>query len=71
MKRIGRRMQDVVAVVSRNPGCPKLLPARAVAPNGSLYYGYQTVDRAIKAGLVKAESGKGGAYALCATEWLR
>ena len=61
--RIGPRMSRVVDVVRSNPGCAKIVPARAVAPNGSLMYGYQSVNRAIRAGLIRSER-KGNRYAL-------
>lgn len=54
MNRIGPRMMDVLEIVARYPGCPKIVPARACGPNGSLNFGYRTVDRAISAGLVTA-----------------
>ena len=44
----------VVYYVSKNPDCAKIDPARYVAPNGSLKYGYQTVNRAIKNGKIHA-----------------
>jgi hypothetical protein len=53
--RIGKCMQDVESYVYSHPGCPKLHPAEAVGPNGSRKYGYETVNRAIRAGLVRAE----------------
>jgi hypothetical protein len=60
MNRIGPRMMDVLDIVARYPGCPKIVPARAVGPNGSLNFGYRTVDRVISAGLVKATAiGRG------------
>ena len=54
MNRIGPRMMDVLEVVARHPGCPKIVPARLAGPNGSLNFGYRTVDRCISAGLVDA-----------------
>lgn len=63
-KRIGPRMAAVARTVARHPGCPKLLPARTVGPNGSLRYGYASVDRATHAGLVRAERRSSGTYAL-------
>jgi|OM-RGC.v1.032392763 hypothetical protein len=48
------RMADAVQYVFFNEGCPKLHVAEHVGPNGSRRFGYQTVDRAIKAGLINA-----------------
>jgi len=62
--RIGPCMEAVAAYVRENPGCPKIGPARHVAPKGSLMYGYRSVDRAIRAGLVVAKRGKNGTYSL-------
>lgn len=65
MKQIGPRMQQVADYVRNHPGCPKLWPARAVAPYGrGLAYGYASVNRAIKAGLIKAEVLPNGRYRL-------
>ena len=64
MSRIGPRMHDVATYVAAHPGCPKLHAAEYVGPNGSRRYGYATVDRAIRAGLIEARQGKGNAYAL-------
>lgn len=55
--RIGRRMSDVVAFVSANPGCSMLAAAEAVGPHGSRRYGYASVHRAIDAGLVVRSAG--------------
>lgn len=54
---IGSKMHSVVSFVACNPGLPMLRSARYVGPNGSLKYGYRTVHRAIKAGLVYAVRG--------------
>lgn len=54
----------VVEYVATHPGCPKIGPARAVAPNGSLKYGYRTVDRAIVAGRINAYRTAQGVYRL-------
>lgn len=64
---VGPRMAEVLSYVQRHPGCPKLHPARVVAPNGSLMYGYRTVNRAIAAGLVRSE-WVGARYALYPAE---
>ena len=53
-KRIGPKMLEVQAYVAAHPGCCKLPAAKAVGPKGSLQFGYRTVNRAIKAGLITA-----------------
>lgn len=67
-RRIGPRMQEALDFVRRNPGCAILPVAEAVGPYGSRAYGYRTVHRAIDAGLIRAEAGKGNAYALYPTD---
>lgn len=55
---IGHKMKAVAEYVAANPGCTKLEAGRAVwtgHPNAGMSYLYGPVDRAIKAGLVKAE----------------
>ncbi len=52
MNRIGPSMLAVTEYVAANPGCPKIGPAREVGPNGSLKFGYASVDRAMRAGLI-------------------
>lgn len=65
MSRMGPRMRDVVWWVSRMPGCYMVVVASKVGPNGSLKYGYRTVHRAIRAGLVRKVPGKrDGTWAL-------
>lgn len=54
-KRIGPRMRQAVNVLTLMEGASKADLARVVGPRGSLFYGYQTVNRAIKAGLIRAE----------------
>jgi hypothetical protein len=51
-KRIGSKMAMVRWMVSNGPRA-RIDVAEAVGPNGSLMYGYATVKRAIKAGIVK------------------
>lgn len=66
--RIGPQMARAVAIVAANPGCTKMYVAECISPcpvpcqNWAL--GYEPVNRAIRAGLIRAESGKGNAYAL-------
>ncbi len=59
------RMIQAAAYVRANPGCAILPVAEHVGPHGSRQYGYQTVHRAIKAGLIRATI-KGGRYSLTA-----
>lgn len=54
MKRIGPKMIEVVEYVRVHPGCTKLAPATHVAPRGAVHYGYRTVNRALREGLVVA-----------------
>lgn len=61
--RIGNKMRAVASLVAQQPGHPKMFYAKRVGPYGSLMYGYAIVDRAIRAGLVKAEF-VGGKYKL-------
>jgi hypothetical protein len=65
--RVGAKMFTVLAVVDSNPGCPKIVPARAAGPNGSLQYGYRSVDRCIDAGLITATLAP-GRYKLAITD---
>lgn len=55
--RIGKQMAAVVAYVEQNPGRPMRCAAVFVGP--SQRYGYATVHRAIKAGVVRTEPGTG------------
>lgn len=55
MRRIGPRMQQAVYYVKHHPGCAILPVAKHVAPHGTgIAFGYRTVHRAIKAGLITA-----------------
>lgn len=65
-KRVGPRMQRAADYVALHPSCKKIDPARYVGPHKSLQYGYQTVNRAIRAGLVLAVRLDNGRYALTA-----
>ena len=58
-KRIGPRMLEAAAYVSRNPGCAILPVAEFVGPHRSRNYGYRTVHRAIAAGLIVATVVRG------------
>lgn len=46
-------MQQVAGVVARAGRVALIDVAREVGPHGSLCYGYRTVDRALRAGLVR------------------
>jgi hypothetical protein len=52
--RIGPKMWDAYNYVRSHPDCTKCQVSVAIGPNGSNYYGWRCVDRAIKAGLIKA-----------------
>lgn len=52
-------MQQAADMVRQMPGCSILPVARAIGPNGSTCYGYASVHRAIRAGLIKATRNKG------------
>lgn len=58
--RIGPRMLDAVRYVARNRGCAILPVADHVGPNGSRQFGYRTVHRAIRAGLITARKVSAG-----------
>jgi hypothetical protein len=61
--RIGRRMQAVASYVTANPGQYMIQAAGYVGPHGSLRYGYATVHRALRAGIVRAIAEHGGSRA--------
>jgi hypothetical protein len=68
MTRQGPKMIDAAEIVTRNPGVAKLAVARLVGPNGSTRYGYEIVDRAIKAGMIQARIA-GNRYQLFPADW--
>lgn len=51
-RRIGPRMARVAVLADRPGGVARIDAAGEVGPHGSLKYGWQSVDRAIQAGLV-------------------
>ena len=53
--RVGPRMSEVVDLVEGTPGISMRQVALRVGPHGSTQYGYRTVHRVIKAGLVRVE----------------
>lgn len=65
--RVGPKMYMVLEYVEDYPGCPKLHPAEYAGPHGSRKYGYNTVNRCIERGLVRAEGDDTG-YRLYLTE---
>lgn len=52
-------MFRVAEIVARCPGCYMIEPARRVGPNGSLRFGYATVHRAARAGLIEIRYSRG------------
>jgi hypothetical protein len=52
MNRIGPRMRQVAAYVAAHPGCVVFDAALAVAPHGAWHFGYRSVYRAVRAGIV-------------------
>lgn len=53
--RIGPRMRAVRSMVERLGAVAVIDAAREVGPHGSLCYGYATVGRAIRAGMVRLD----------------
>ena len=68
IKRLGPKMYAVKEYVRVHPGCTKLAAALHVAPSRygriGVGYGYRSVNRAIKAGLVIATQINVSRYAL-------
>ncbi len=66
--RIGPQMALAVSIVKNNPGCTKLFVAarvhHAAASGKNNAYGYDPVNRAIRAGLIVARRQKSGKYEL-------
>lgn len=71
-KRIGSKMSLAVSVVAANPGCSIKFVAERISPcpvaSRNWAYGYEPVNRAIRAGLILAGKGKGNAYSLTVAE---
>lgn len=55
--RKGARMAEAIEFVRTHPRCTKMAAAQHVGLNGSLRFGYATVDRAIRAGFIGAVLG--------------
>jgi hypothetical protein len=51
--RVGPKMEQAVEYVRRHPGTPMQPVSQHVGPHGSNAYGYRTVMRALKAGLIE------------------
>ena len=68
--RIGYQMQNAVDLVRDNPGCSKKFVAERISPcpvpSRNWALGYEPINRAIKAGLITYQAGKGNSYALYA-----
>lgn len=56
---MGHRIAQAVDFVARHPNCAGIAVARAVGPHGSTRYGYRTLHRAIRAGLIQARKVAG------------
>lgn len=52
--RVGRQMRRAIEYVQQHPGCTKLAVAEELSPHHPTY-GYEPVNRAIEAGLIRAE----------------
>lgn len=67
-KRIGYQMRRAADLVTQNPGCNKFFVAsrlhRACASGRNNKLGYDPINRAIEAGLIRATAGKGNSFAL-------
>lgn len=67
MRRIGPSMQAAVWHVQHNPGCTKMFVATRISPHPqpsrNWALGYDPINRAIRAGLLRAKRGARG-YAL-------
>jgi hypothetical protein len=67
MNRIGPAMKAATRYVAEHPGCPKLPAAESCGPNSSRKFGYEAVNRAMRAGLIE-DRNRGGIYALHITD---
>ena len=77
-RRIGPQMQYATTIVARNPGCSKKFVAEIISPlndprknaqvDQNWKLGYDPVNRAIAAGLIRAEKLPSGTYRLFASE---
>lgn len=65
-------MQRAVYIVRNNPGCTKKFVAEIISPHPNPYMnwalGYNPVNRAIRAGLIRAVRVNSGKYALYSVE---
>jgi hypothetical protein len=70
--RVGSKMSEAAEWVTRNPGITKWEAAMYATRNeraGSVRSGYAAVDRAIKAGIIKAHRCANGSYQLFPAGW--
>ena len=58
-KRVGPKMAVVVSLANRPGGIARIDAAGHVSPHGSLRYGYQTVNRTLRAKFVIAGTHQG------------
>lgn len=65
--RIGPRMMMAYDYVRQNPDCSKYAVCKAIGPNGSRFYGWRALQRAILAGLILAVKQPNGTFKLRAT----
>lgn len=69
--RNGRQMLRAASIVASNPGCSKIDVARRISPHPipskNWALGYEPVNRAIRAGLIRCERD-GNAYRLYVAE---
>jgi hypothetical protein len=69
--RIGPQMSRAAAIVAANPGCTKLFVAERITPHPipskNWKLGYEPINRAIRAGLIKA-TYSAGRYSLTAAD---
>jgi hypothetical protein len=74
--RIGPQMSYAVSIVRANPGCCKKFVAERISPlrytqipvSKDWALGYEPINRAIKAGLIKAALNANGSYSLTVVE---
>lgn len=62
--RVGPRMWQAYNFVRCNPDCSKYAASKAIGPNGSRFYGWRALQRAIHAGLILAVQTDRGTFKL-------
>lgn len=66
--RIGPKMQEARDYAARWPGCSMHELSKAVGPHGSAGYGWRTVQRALRAGMLTTrQDAPGGRHHLYAS----